>query len=81
MTQPIDALQMAHDAGFEVFRDKQGNNHVWVEGVRITPDVHALICLALERAAVECEQSEAYRGSVFAQRIRELKPVLGKSNT
>lgn len=35
----------------------------------------------LERAAVECEQSEAYRGSVFAQRIRALKPVLGKSNT
>lgn len=28
----------------------------------------------LERAAQECEQSEAYRGSVFAQRIRALKP-------
>lgn len=27
----------------------------------------------LERAAVECETSEAYRGSVFAARIRKLK--------
>lgn len=32
----------------------------------------------LEKAAVECEQSEAYRGSVFAQRIRALKPVTTK---
>lgn len=27
----------------------------------------------LERAAVECQESEMYRGSVFASRIRALK--------
>lgn len=35
----------------------------------------------LERAATECEQSEAYRGSVFAQRIRALKPSQDQANT
>lgn len=35
----------------------------------------------LERAAIECEQSEAYRGSVFAQRIRALKPSQDQANT
>ena len=35
----------------------------------------------LERAAQECEQSEAYRGPVFAQRIRALKPSEDQANT
>lgn len=81
MTQPIDALQMAHDAGFEIYKDRKGDNHAFVEGVKVTPDVNALICLALERAAIECEQSEAYRGSVFAQRIRALKPSQDQATT
>lgn len=33
----------------------------------------ALVHAALERAAVECERSEMYRGSIFAARIRNLK--------
>lgn len=40
-------------------------------------DLHALIArveqATLERAAVECETSEMYRGSIFATRIRNLK--------
>jgi hypothetical protein len=78
MTQPIDALQMAREAEFEVYPDRNQQMHVWVEGVRITPDIHALISMVLERAATECEQSEAYRGSMFAQRIRAMKPVADK---
>lgn len=72
MTQPIDALQMA-------------SKHAYCEsGQHIEffhEDLEAFVCEVLERAAVECEQSEAYRGSVFAQRIRALKPVLEKDNT
>lgn len=35
--------------------------------------LRALVQAALERAAVECERSEMYRGSIFAARIRKLK--------
>lgn len=78
MTKPIDAIQMAREAGFEAYPDRKQKMHVWVEGVRITPDIHALIGMVLERAATECEQSEAYRGSMFAKRIRAMKPVTDK---
>lgn len=70
MTQPIDALQMAHDAGFEEFKTIDAH---WLD---CTPwQLLHLVSEVLERAAIECEQSEAFRGSVFAQRIRALKPT------
>lgn len=66
MTEPIDALQMA-------------SKHAYCEsGQHIEffhEDLDLFVCDILERAAVECEQSEAYRGSMFAQRIRALKPA------
>lgn len=72
MTQPIDAVQMARRHAFcescqhiEFFHD----------------DLDLFVCDILERAAIECEQSEAYRGSVFAQRIRALKPLPDQANT
>ena len=74
MTQPIDALQMAREAGFEFNKygllqgDEEGEIDADAMFVRFA-------AIVLERAAIECEQSEAYRGSVFAQRIRALKPI------
>ena len=66
MTQPIDARHMAKHAGADVY----GPN------VEMTVmSLENLVGIVLERAAIECEQSEAYRGSVFAQRIRALKPA------
>ena len=76
MTKPIDALQMAHDAGFEEFETEDSH---WLD---CTPwQLLQLVSEVLERAAIECEQSEAYRGSVFAQRIRALKPSQGQADT
>lgn len=74
MTRPIDALQMARDMGIEP-------SDTAVKALSTTIPSNWLTKYAsdiLERAAVECEQSEAYRGSVFAQRIRALKPVADK---
>lgn len=50
----------------------------WCPGWHLSTDeVAKLVQLVeqatLERAAQACEQSEAYRGSVFAARIRALK--------
>jgi hypothetical protein len=70
MSKAMDALHMA-------------SKHAYCEsGQHIEffhEDLDAFVCEVLERAAVECEQSEAYRGSVFAQRIRALKPVADNS--
>lgn len=66
MSKAIDALQMAKHAGADVYGQNVDMTVMSLEN---------LMGMILERAAVECEQSEAYRGSVFAQRIRALKPV------
>lgn len=77
MTQPIDAVQMARDAGFPFnkYGLLQGDEDGEIEAEEMFARLTAVV---LERAAVECEQSEAYRGSMFAQRIRALKPVTDK---
>lgn len=72
MTQPIYALEMASKHAF-----CESGQHIEF----FHEDLDAFVCEVLERAALECEQSEAYRGSVFAQRIRALKPVADKENT
>lgn len=69
MKQPIDALQIAEKHAF--FTSSQ-HMEFFHEGV------DAFVREILERAATECEQSEAYRSSMFAQRIRELKPMTDK---
>lgn len=70
MTQPIDALQMAREA------ELLFNEHLGTEAAKTIHKqrIETLVSMVLERAAIECEQSEAYRGSMFAQRIRALKP-------
>lgn len=72
MTQPIDALQMASKHAF-----CESGQHIEF----FHEDLDLFVCDILERAAIECEQSEAYRGSVFAQRIRALKPSQDQANT
>lgn len=69
MTKPIDALQMARHCGADVYGPNVDMTVMTLEN---------LVSMVLERAATECEQSEAYRGSMFAQRIRALKPVTDK---
>ena len=54
-----ELLKMARDAGFEVYKDRKGNMHAWVEGVIVTPDIEALVNAILERAAVECEEAKS----------------------
>lgn len=72
MTQPIDALKMASKHAF-----CESGQHIEL----FHEDLDLFVCDILERAAIECEQSEAYRGSVFAQRIRALKPAPYQANT
>jgi hypothetical protein len=78
MTQPIDALKIAREAGFLVVGNRATT---WGRSEDCAAELNMLAARILERAAIECEQSEAFRGSVFAQRIRALKPVLEKDNT
>lgn len=73
MTKAIDALHMAREAGFLVVGKKATT---WRPSVDCSAELNMFAARILERAAAECEQSEAYRGSVFAQRIRALKPVV-----
>lgn len=72
MTQPIDVVQIAR-------------KHTFLTGGELISltysELELFVCDILERAAIECEQSEAYRGSVFAQRIRALKPSPYQANT
>lgn len=74
MTEKIDVLALAREAGFEVYCDKKQNRHAWVEGVRCTPDLVKFAALVLERAAVECEKQMFAEDDVYAERIRALKP-------
>ena len=78
MKQKIDVRQMARDSGF-----LSGSHGVTTKrpSGNCTAEIENLVAMVLERAAIECEQSEAYRGSVFAQRIRALKPSQGQANT
>lgn len=77
MTKAIDVLQIARESGFPFnkYGLLQGDEDGEIDADEMFARFTAVV---LERAAVECEQSEAYRGSVFAQRIRALKPVDGK---
>jgi hypothetical protein len=71
-------IELARKAGF-YFHDAGFGPDV----LHTTPNEFSLKCFerlinaveqsTLERAAQACEQSEAYRGSVFATRIRALK--------
>lgn len=57
-----ELLKMARDAGLE----RSGWNARESAVLEFANSI-------LERAAVECQESELYRGSVFASRIRALK--------
>lgn len=82
MTEKIDVLALAREAGFEVYCDTKQNLHVWVEGVRCTHNMQKFAALVLERAALECDKQmerEAYGHAKHAvccagDAIRALKP-------
>lgn len=65
-------IEFARKAGIS-----QGCDHYGPDWTAVDNDLVKFAKLVeqatLERAAVACEQSEAYRGSVFAARIRALK--------
>lgn len=76
-------IELAEQAGFDIVEINTNGKDtleilcvpeelVWMTGMmsRFAARVEQA---TLERAAVACEQSESYRGSVFAARIRALK--------
>lgn len=60
-------IRMAREAGFE--RTKMVWHKMYADEDQVIDFANAI----LELAAVECERSEMYRGSIFAARIRKLK--------
>lgn len=60
-------IRLAREAGFE--RAKIAWHQLYADEDQVIDFANAI----LERAAVECERSEMYRGSIFAARIRKLK--------
>lgn len=65
MIKKEELLEMAREAGAQDFA---GGTCV-ISISQLSEFANAI----LERAAVECERSEMYRGSIFAARIRKLK--------
>lgn len=87
MTEPIDALHMAREAGFQF--NKYGLLQGDEDGEIDADAMFALFAsLVLERAAVECDKQmerEAYGHAKHAvccagDAIRAIKPVLEKDN-
>lgn len=62
-----ELLKIARESGFE--RTKMVWHQMYADEDQVIDFANAI----LERAAVECERSEMYRGSIFAARIRKLK--------
>lgn len=66
-----DVIRMALEAEIIDFRDASDDPHV-VQMVEFLERFSALVAAAEREACAQlCEQSDRYRGSYFAQKIRE----------
>lgn len=71
-------LEMAREAGFmtgEMNLHDGSSTYTVIQPIakNCAVELKKFVDVVLELAAQECENSEAYRGSIFAARIRNLK--------